>query len=69
MRAPSLLEAETGGPHLAAALVRHTRLDNLTGRAAITLPLATGGLHLTGRDDAALLDAAVAIESILSRFR
>jgi Asp-tRNA(Asn)/Glu-tRNA(Gln) amidotransferase A subunit family amidase len=67
--APRLGDADAGGPTLAAALVRHTRLDNLTGRPAITLPLRTGGLHLAGRDDAQLLDSAVAIEAIISRSR
>jgi Asp-tRNA(Asn)/Glu-tRNA(Gln) amidotransferase A subunit family amidase len=69
MTAPRLGEAEAGGPPLAATLVRHTRLDNLTGRPAMTLPLNTGGLHLAARHDAQLLDAAVAIEAILSRAR
>jgi Asp-tRNA(Asn)/Glu-tRNA(Gln) amidotransferase A subunit family amidase len=70
---PSLLaEAEGQGLALGAALVRHTRLDNLTGRPAITLPLdggRGGGLHLSARTDAGLLAAAVAIEGILSQPR
>ena len=69
---PSLAEAEGQGLPLGAALVRHTRLDNLTGRPAITLPLdggRGGGLHLTARTDAAVLDTAVAIEGILSQPR
>jgi Asp-tRNA(Asn)/Glu-tRNA(Gln) amidotransferase A subunit family amidase len=66
--APLLTDA--GRPAVAAALVRHTRLDNLTGRPAISLPLATAGLpvglHLTGRTDGQLLGYAVAIERVLS---
>ena len=70
--APLLTEAETAGVPLAAALVRHTRLDNLTGRPAISLPLrpgSAGALHLAAPTDAGLLDAAVEIEAILSRSR
>jgi aspartyl-tRNA(Asn)/glutamyl-tRNA(Gln) amidotransferase subunit A len=69
---PLLSAAEGQGPLLGAALVRHTRLDNLTGRPAITLPLEggrAGGLHLAARTDARVLDAAVAIEAILSQSR
>jgi Asp-tRNA(Asn)/Glu-tRNA(Gln) amidotransferase A subunit family amidase len=69
---PLLAEAEGQGVPLGAALVRHTRLDNLTGRPAITLPLdggRGGGLQLTARTDTAVLDTAVAIEGILSQPR
>jgi aspartyl-tRNA(Asn)/glutamyl-tRNA(Gln) amidotransferase subunit A len=67
--APRLTEAEE--PWVAASLVRHTRLDDLTGLPAISLPVqAPGlpvGLHLTGLNDEALLDAAAAVEDALSR--
>jgi Asp-tRNA(Asn)/Glu-tRNA(Gln) amidotransferase A subunit family amidase len=71
MAAPPLADAE--GPAVAAALVRNTRLDNLTGRPAISLPLASAGLpaglHLAGRTDGELLAAAVAVERELSQPR
>jgi hypothetical protein len=72
MAPPLLSEAEGQSLALGAALVRHTRLDNLTGRPAITVPLEgghAGGLHLTARTDARVLDAAVAIEATLSQSR
>jgi aspartyl-tRNA(Asn)/glutamyl-tRNA(Gln) amidotransferase subunit A len=66
--APRLAEAED--PLVAPSLVRHTRLDNLTGRPAISLPVRTTGLpvglHLTGPTDEGLLDAAAAVEDALS---
>jgi Asp-tRNA(Asn)/Glu-tRNA(Gln) amidotransferase A subunit family amidase len=67
IRAPLLTEADQ--PWVSAALVRNTRLDDLTGRPAISLPLETAGLpvglHLTGPTDEALLDAAAAVELAL----
>jgi Asp-tRNA(Asn)/Glu-tRNA(Gln) amidotransferase A subunit family amidase len=65
--APLLTEADE--PWVSAALVRNTRLDDLTGRPAISLPLETTGLpvglHLTGPTDELLLDAAAAVEQAL----
>jgi aspartyl-tRNA(Asn)/glutamyl-tRNA(Gln) amidotransferase subunit A len=66
--APLLIEADQ--PWVSAALVRNTRLDDLTGLAALSLPVQTPGLpvglHLTGPTDEALLDAADAVEAALS---
>jgi aspartyl-tRNA(Asn)/glutamyl-tRNA(Gln) amidotransferase subunit A len=66
--APLLSEADD--PGVAAALVRYTRLDDLTGFPAMSLPVATAGLpvgmHLTGLTDEGLLDAAAALEPVVS---
>jgi aspartyl-tRNA(Asn)/glutamyl-tRNA(Gln) amidotransferase subunit A len=66
--APLLSEADD--PRLAAALVRYTRLDDLTGLPAVSLPIGTTGLpvglHLTGPTDEGLLDAAAALEGVVS---
>jgi Asp-tRNA(Asn)/Glu-tRNA(Gln) amidotransferase A subunit family amidase len=68
MVAPPL--AQSDGASVAAALVRHTRLDNLTGLPAISLPLPTGGapvgLHLTAPSDGRLLEYAAVVEKIVS---
>lgn len=66
---PRLGEAESAD--IAAALVRHTRLDNLTGLPAISLPIPQRvarpvGLHLTARTDRRLLDLAASVEAVLS---
>jgi Asp-tRNA(Asn)/Glu-tRNA(Gln) amidotransferase A subunit family amidase len=70
--APRPGDAESA--EIAAALVRYTRLDNLTGFPAISLPLpqtASGpvGLHVTGRSDRLLLDCAASVEAVISRTR
>ena len=66
--APLLVDAER--PGVAAALVRNTRLANLTGSPAITVPLATtelpAGLQLVGPTDELLLRYALAVEGVLS---
>jgi aspartyl-tRNA(Asn)/glutamyl-tRNA(Gln) amidotransferase subunit A len=67
--APRLGDAERAD--IAAALVRHTRLDNLTGLPALSLPIASmtagpAGLHLTGRTDRQLLDCAALVEAAIS---
>jgi Asp-tRNA(Asn)/Glu-tRNA(Gln) amidotransferase A subunit family amidase len=67
--APALAEAER--PEVAAALVRHTRLANLTGLPALSLPVAVGpgglavGLHLTARNEDRLLEGAATVEVAL----
>jgi aspartyl-tRNA(Asn)/glutamyl-tRNA(Gln) amidotransferase subunit A len=70
--APRRADAERA--EIAAALVRHTRLDNLTGLPALSLPLPRSGpgqvgLHLTGRTDRQLLDCAALVEAAVSRTR
>jgi Asp-tRNA(Asn)/Glu-tRNA(Gln) amidotransferase A subunit family amidase len=70
--APRRADAERA--EIAAALVRHTRIDNLTGLPALSLPLPrTGsgqvGLHLTGRTDQQLLDCAALVEAEISQTR
>jgi Asp-tRNA(Asn)/Glu-tRNA(Gln) amidotransferase A subunit family amidase len=69
--APLLTEADE--PWVSAALVRNTRLDDLTGHPAISLPLQTGGLpvglHLSGSTDDVLLDVAAAVEQALGATR
>ncbi len=71
--APPLLEADR--PEMAVALVRHTRLANLTGLPAVSLPLPVGpgalplGLQLTAGDEAALLGTAQAVEAALRAAR
>lgn len=66
--APRPAGAETA--EIAAALVRHTRIDNLTGLPALSLPVASVGhgavgLHLTGRTDRQLLDCAALVEAAI----
>ncbi len=70
--APRPADAESAD--IAAALVRHTRLDNVTGLPALSLPLPVDGpgavgLHLTGRTDRQLLDCAATVEAVLSPTR
>jgi aspartyl-tRNA(Asn)/glutamyl-tRNA(Gln) amidotransferase subunit A len=70
--APRPADAERA--EIAAALVRHTRIDNLTGLPALSLPVpSTGpgavGLHLTGRADQPLLDCAALVEDAIKELR
>ena len=59
---PSLVDA----PGLGSRLVAHTRLANMTGLPAISLPLSTAGgpvgLHLTGTWSGDLLELAALVE-------
>jgi len=63
--APLLVQAT--GPAVAASLVRFTRLDDLTGLPAVSLPLPVDGcavgLQLTARTDAELLAHAAVVEA------
>lgn len=56
-------------PQASAALVATTRLDDLTGLPALSLPLPTAGLpvglHIGARTDGALLAVAATVESWL----
>jgi Asp-tRNA(Asn)/Glu-tRNA(Gln) amidotransferase A subunit family amidase len=67
--APGL--ADAGRVQVAAALVRHTRLDNLTGLPSISIPVPREvgalpvGLQLTALTERRLLDCAAAVESAL----
>src|SRR5207244_2983042 len=65
--APTLQEA--ADPAIAARLVQHTRLANVTGVPAASLPLPTGGLpvglQVLAPTDGALLAAAAWIEERL----
>lgn len=58
-----------GDPRVSVGLIRTTRLDDLTGLPALSLPLtSTGlpvGLHVGARTDAGLLAVAASIESWL----
>jgi hypothetical protein len=51
------------------SLLRVTRLDDLTGRPALSLPLPVAGppvgLHLTGTTDAGLLAVAARVAAAL----
>ena len=64
--APRIEEA----PALGGRLVSHTRLANLTGLPAISLPVPTlglpVGLQLTGSDSRRLLACAAAVEGLLA---
>jgi Asp-tRNA(Asn)/Glu-tRNA(Gln) amidotransferase A subunit family amidase len=65
--APTL--AGVGSPGVVPSLLRVTRLDDLTGRPALSLPLPVDGLpvglHVTGTTDAGLLSVASWLEEIL----
>jgi len=66
--APRFDEVDALG--VAPALMRVTRLDNLTGRPAISLPIPVGdglpvGLHVSGTTDAGLLRVAARVEAAL----
>lgn len=66
--APPLEDA--GDPDLPARIVANTRLANVVGLPAISLPVATDGLpvglQILGASDAALLGTAAAIEALVS---
>lgn len=66
--APRFDEVDALG--VAPALMRVTRLDNLTGRPAISLPIPVGdglpvGLHVSGTTDVGLLRVAARVEAAL----
>jgi Asp-tRNA(Asn)/Glu-tRNA(Gln) amidotransferase A subunit family amidase len=64
IQAPDI--ASAGLPTTPAKLVAHTRLGNVTGFPALSMPFpASGlpvGLHLVARDNATLLEVAAAVE-------
>lgn len=65
------LVSEATAPGLAARIVANTRLGNVVGLPAVSIPLpSTGapyGLQLLGRSDADLLSAAAAVEGLLTQ--
>ncbi len=65
-----LLEEASGDTALSSLLVRYTRLANVTGVPALSLPVPGGelpvGLQILARDDGYLLTVAAAIERCLA---
>jgi len=62
------LLSEAADPAVAATIVANTRLANLTGRPAVSVPVPGAslpiGLQIEGATDAAVLDAAVSFQAV-----